>query len=300
MIYDNKSMMHPSPIRGEVTDFSSSSWLAQPKWNGQRVLVKWHSAEPDTLRVTKRSGRTSLIYPGPTTFPVSSVVMDGEKVGYKFVVFDLLEMGGVDVRAMPIEKRLTSLREVVENLNSSHASFSLTPTESPDLILRLVDKYNIEGVVFKRRCSPYIAGRSHHWQKFVRKSEALLVFSLDGFRPHSRKREAESISVATDFYNYQLANAQVADEQWVPVTGRFDEIEQFIAPGRFGVGRFRYSGMSPKGRYRFATLVEIDAELTMHLQAGHNAHFKINTFGLPKEVMEEIDNDKPNQTSLVY
>jgi bifunctional non-homologous end joining protein LigD len=78
--------------------------------------------------------------------------------------FDLLELDGEDLRALPIEKRKARLARLLKN---PHAGIALNQHYDADgaIIFREACKLGCEGIVSKRLGSPYRSGRSDHWLK---------------------------------------------------------------------------------------------------------------------------------------
>jgi bifunctional non-homologous end joining protein LigD len=95
--------------------------------------------------------------------------------------FDLLELGGKDLRRTPLEERKAALAKL---LRKSSWALQLNEhiAESGEVVFRHACKLGFEGIVSKRLGSPYRSGRSPHWVK-VKNPKAPAV-----------KREAEEDS----------------------------------------------------------------------------------------------------------
>ena len=81
-----------------------------------------------------------------------------------FVAFDLLWLDGRDVRAEPIEAR----RELLEKLIEGHGpplSFSRSVVGDLSDILRGAKEAGLEGLMAKKKGSPYVSGRTTQWVK---------------------------------------------------------------------------------------------------------------------------------------
>jgi len=90
------------------------------------------------------------------------ITMDGEAIGDEFFAFDLLREGDKDLRKEPYEKRLERLEAI---LKKKAATFPIrlvptgrTPAEKRALFAKLKAEGR-EGVVFKNKAAPYVAGR---------------------------------------------------------------------------------------------------------------------------------------------
>jgi bifunctional non-homologous end joining protein LigD len=79
--------------------------------------------------------------------------------------FDLLELDGNDLRREPIETRKATLTSLVRGQGKAAIRFNEHLTEDGELVFRHACKLGCEGIVSKRRGSPYQSGRSKHWIK---------------------------------------------------------------------------------------------------------------------------------------
>jgi bifunctional non-homologous end joining protein LigD len=79
--------------------------------------------------------------------------------------FDLLELGGRDLRRDPLEERKRALAKLLKRASWS-LHFNEHIAEPGDIVFRHACKLGFEGIVSKRLGSPYISGRSRAWLKF--------------------------------------------------------------------------------------------------------------------------------------
>jgi bifunctional non-homologous end joining protein LigD len=78
--------------------------------------------------------------------------------------FDLIELDGRDLRREPIESRKTALVKLLRR--SDYGIFSNEHVEDEAaVVFQHACKLGLEGIVSKRRGSPYVSGRSSHWLK---------------------------------------------------------------------------------------------------------------------------------------
>jgi ATP-dependent DNA ligase len=172
---------------------NAGHWVLQPKWDGFRLLVDidgegrvrgWSRHGINlTARLRPLLARFEGVAPG-TTFDgelvavseragqptqdfaaVTRAVFTGDSGGgdgLRFVAFDLLRVGGRDVRARPWRERDAQLRDVlpvserIRLINSQAAT-----SAAHDAIVAL----GFEGTVLKRPSSTYRAGRHAAWVK---------------------------------------------------------------------------------------------------------------------------------------
>ena len=162
-------------------------WAVEPKLDGWRALV---SVESGRLRVRTRRGRdiTDVV---PELAELAScghdVLLDGElcarggrmvdfaglsgrlagrpratSVRVSLVAFDLLWLDGTELMRQPYDARRRALVEL--DLGPATPVPSFPGEDAPD-VLRFCDTAGLEGMVFKRRCSPYRQTRSYDWRK---------------------------------------------------------------------------------------------------------------------------------------
>ena len=148
------------------------NWCAQPKHDGRRLLVRLSVASDGRRSLKKtvtginRLGLTVAI-PKPIEEDllegIDPVLLDGEAVGDKLHVFDLLEWQGRDLRDQPYGSRYDSLLLACPEPSSDTGGIFLTQTASTAkakaALVASLRAANAEGVVFKRLDAPYVAGR---------------------------------------------------------------------------------------------------------------------------------------------
>jgi bifunctional non-homologous end joining protein LigD len=78
--------------------------------------------------------------------------------------FDLLELGGKDLRRRQLEERKGVLAKLVRKASWA-VQLNEYIAERGDIVFRHACKLGYEGIVSKRLGSPYISGRSRHWVK---------------------------------------------------------------------------------------------------------------------------------------
>jgi bifunctional non-homologous end joining protein LigD len=75
--------------------------------------------------------------------------------------FDLLELGGKDLRRMELEERKGVLAKLVRKASWA-VQLNEHIAERGDIVFRHACKLGFEGIVSKRLGSPYVSGRSPH------------------------------------------------------------------------------------------------------------------------------------------
>lgn len=138
-----------------------TTYCAQEKFDGRRVLVK---KEGEAVTGINRKGiviglaenvvNAALVLPG-------DYVLDGECVGEKLFVFDLLEWRSEDLRPHPYNRRLAELLNLTAKVmqrNIVYAVTAFSPAQKA-LLMKGLKRDNKEGIVFKRLDAPYTPGR---------------------------------------------------------------------------------------------------------------------------------------------
>jgi bifunctional non-homologous end joining protein LigD len=228
--------------------FADDRFLFEPKLDGVRALA-WIEEGRVTLRSRRENDMTAQ-YPRVAELlshqPAHTMLLDGEIAAFDesgvpsferlqqrlnltnpveiaqaerdipvvFYVFDLLHVDGVDLTRVPLEERKRLLRRML--LPSGQVQylehFDVDGVTAHEAALQL----GLEGVVAKRRDSPYEAGkRSQRWLKVKPRKTADLV--VGGFTRGEGSRASTFGALALGYYD---------DGQLLPVGGvgsGFDE-----------------------------------------------------------------------------
>jgi bifunctional non-homologous end joining protein LigD len=178
-------------------------WSYELKLDGYRALI---IKDGDSIAIRSRNDKDLMqMYPAAVAaakrLQIEQVVVDGEIVAVDkqgrpsfqalqhrgshpdhtivFYAFDLLHLNGEDTRALPLRQRRAKLSSVVKK---SGLLLSVELPGSVADIVSTVRTMGLEGVVAKRKDSPYEAGeRSRNWQKL--KLESQQEFVIGGYRP---------------------------------------------------------------------------------------------------------------------
>ena len=83
-----------------------------------------------------------------------------------FMVFDILELNGQDLRTLPLSRRKEFLQDVLYNLDEQFVKY----VPHFDYSQKLIDDWRangLEGFIAKLKESPYLNSRSIYWRKFL-------------------------------------------------------------------------------------------------------------------------------------
>ncbi|MFN2319416.1 MAG: non-homologous end-joining DNA ligase [Dermatophilaceae bacterium] len=187
-------------------------WVHEVKWDGMRVLVDIRGGQ---ARLTSRRGNdVTTAYPelAPVAGLYADALLDAEIVAFDegrpsfsalaermhvrsarkaallsttrpvtLMVFDLLRLFGSDLTYQPWRAR----RELLERLDLHGPYWQVPPTyDDGDELLSATLEQGLEGVVSKRRDSPYATGRrSPDWVKIAHRNVVSAV--VGGWRPET-------------------------------------------------------------------------------------------------------------------
>jgi ATP-dependent DNA ligase len=174
------------PMAATLTQerFTGPDWIFERKFDGIRLLAFKQGSK---VRLYSRN-RLSQDIPGVTAavarLPVSSVILDGEVTWDRhsaYHVFDILWLEGRDVTTLPLDER----RAVLARLPMTAPLERVPELDDPRPWERACTE-GWEGVIAKRRDSPYEHRRSKHWLKM--KCELAGDFVVGGFTDPQRAR----------------------------------------------------------------------------------------------------------------
>src|SRR5438445_5617158 len=164
------------PMAATLTQerFTGPQWIFERKLDGIRLLA---FKDGRTVRLLSRNRLPlNASYPAVADaiaeLPMHDVILDGEATGVwgkpgkvAYHVFDILWLDGRDVMPLPLDER----RALLGTLPLRSPVQRVAALEDPKHWKRARDE-GWEGVIAKRRDSPYEHRRSRHWLKM--KNEA--------------------------------------------------------------------------------------------------------------------------------
>jgi ATP-dependent DNA ligase len=157
--------------------FSGPDWWFERKFDGIRLLAYKKGTDVRLYSRNRLPQQMPALARAIANLPANEVILDGEVTwdGRSYHVFDVLWLNGRPVTALTLEDR----RALLQGL----------PFEDPIQLVEVIDddpapwerarREGWEGVIAKRRDSPYEHRRSKHWLKM--KCEAAQEFVVGGF-----------------------------------------------------------------------------------------------------------------------
>ncbi len=165
-------------------------WVHETKYDGYRIqaVVKDSEVKLYTRAGNDWSDKFPSIEKAIREKKLSEVILDGEVVwldakgrsdfqllqnGIKgddqsrlfYYVFDILQLKGRDLRALPLKERKKLLEKVISPKSKGLIRYSQHSTKSGDDLLHAACDMNLEGLVSKKLDSPYPVGRNGDWVK---------------------------------------------------------------------------------------------------------------------------------------
>jgi bifunctional non-homologous end joining protein LigD len=176
--------------------FANPEWLYEIKWDGERALAFIQDGEvefrsrsgrnitpeyPELKSVVKQLNARKAIVDGEIValdvdgrsdftkiqprFGVSNPPVSlQQKNPVTYYLFDLLYCDGFDLRNSPLEKRKELLQKLLRP--SDRIRYSDHVVEKGTELFEIAKERRLEGIIAKRRDSPYIGKRTSSWLKF--------------------------------------------------------------------------------------------------------------------------------------
>ena len=162
---------------------AGDDWQHEVKFDGYRVQL--HKVGSDVVIYSRNGHRFTSRFPTIAyqlrELPAKSAILDGELVASNAAgvpdfrelhsrsaeseamhlwAFDVLVLNGRDLREQPLVKRQVRLQTLLERFYCPAVLQSKTFMDGQAL-LRVAEKHRLEGIVSKRRSSPYRSGKHY-------------------------------------------------------------------------------------------------------------------------------------------
>ena len=193
--------MKPTPVEKLP---GGGEWIYEVKWDGYRAQALKHGNSVRLLSLKNKPLGADFpdVVAAVSALTADTAIIDGEVVAVNaegkpsfqmlqnrgsagrewhivYYAFDLLNLEGKDLRALPLLERKQRLRGVVAG---SDVRYSAELTGAPEAVVASVENAGLEGVMAKRRDSKYLARtRSPDWLK-LRIGHAQ-EFVIGGYNP---------------------------------------------------------------------------------------------------------------------
>jgi bifunctional non-homologous end joining protein LigD len=179
--------IHPAQPRLVDKPPAGPDWTHEVKQDGFRLLARKEGQRVTlwTRHGTKFTDRLPRIAEAVRGLPVENLLIDGEAVALRpdghsnfealrtkagaataaYVAFDLMQIGGKDIRQHRIEDRRAELQRIVKGADA--IVFSESIAGEGGLVFKKACEMGLEGIVSKRVGSIYWSGRARNWTKAI-------------------------------------------------------------------------------------------------------------------------------------
>ena len=166
------------PMAATLTQerFAGPDWLFERKFDGIRLLAYKKGSKVQLYSRNRLPQQLPAIARAIAKLPAKNAILDGEMSwdGRTYHVFDVLWLNGEAVTSRPLEAR----RALLERMPLAPPLYRVALLNDAEPWER-ARRERWEGVIAKRRGSPYEHRRSKHWLKM--KCEASQEFVVGGF-----------------------------------------------------------------------------------------------------------------------
>ncbi len=204
------------------------AFYLQPKHDGKRLLLQKRGGTVTGInRRGIECGIPETIQTAATVLP-GDFLMDGEAVGEILHVFDILEIEGADLRAIPYRDRLVRLLNLLASAQQTGIQWVATMSghKAKSRMFDQLRKELAEGVVFKRIGAPYSPGRpnsggDHLKFKFV-ETASVIVNGINAKR-------SVAIAVWENCRLVSAGNVTIPPDQILPQIGDIADVRYLYA-----------------------------------------------------------------------
>ena len=177
-------------------------WLHEAKWDGYRLIAEirrgrvrlwsrnereWTDKAPEIVAALEALQLDDAVLDGELVagagrqedFGLLQATLSGEKnATLSYVLFDILQVDGVDIAGSPQYQRKALLAEILKS-PPDRLVYSSHIVGRGDEALKMALERGLEGIIAKRADAPYHAGRSDAWRKIKQRDAE--EFAVVGF-----------------------------------------------------------------------------------------------------------------------
>ena len=191
---------------------ADDDWLYEVKFDGYRLLTRvqgtsvhcytrnghdWSAKLPQLVAAIKALKLKSAWLDGEIVVPDGEGRPDFQALqnafdtratqDIRYHLFDLPFHAGRDLRDQPVEMRRAQLRKLLGHANDGPLRFSEAFDQDPKALLESMRRMGLEGLIGKRKGSPYTSSRSADWIKL--KTGQRQEFVIGGFTEPKGSRQ---------------------------------------------------------------------------------------------------------------
>jgi ATP-dependent DNA ligase len=178
-------------------------WIHEIKQDGYRLIVQrdcksvrlftrnghdWTSRYPRIVEAARKNRQNRFVIDGEAVLLGVDGISDfnalhgrrrDEEV--QLYAFDCLALEGEDLRALPLHLRKTNLARLLARRPDGIFAAPFEDGEIDPALFRKACEFGLEGLVSKRRDSPYRAGRSPSWVKVKNRTHPAMTRVKEAF-----------------------------------------------------------------------------------------------------------------------
>ena len=167
---------------------AAADWVHEVKFDGYRMQLRvaggvavlrtrkgldWTDRFPEIARAAARLADCIIdgeivaldAHRVPDFAALQAALSERRTATLTFFVFDLLFLGGEDLRPLPLAQRKQRLRALLSKVRSSAIRYVDHFAAKADAVLASACRMSLEGIVSKRLDAPYVSGRRGAWTK---------------------------------------------------------------------------------------------------------------------------------------
>lgn len=268
--------------------FTGPEWVFERKYDGIRALAFKRGHDVELLSRNRLPQEYPTVAAAVASLDIGDAILDGEltwrgETRVAYYVFDVLWLRGRDVTHLPLDER-RALLDALPFRAPLHRVGALGEERPWDRACA----EGWEGVIAKRRDSPYEHKRSRHWLKM--KCEASQEFVVGGFTdPQGGRKGLGALLVGyyegDDFVFAGKVGTGFDTRLLLELRARLDALEVPKAPFTKAVGlpRVRAHWVRPE------IVVQVSfIEWTVHGKLRHSRLIGLRSDKAPKDVVREI------------
>jgi ATP-dependent DNA ligase len=276
------------PMAATLTQerFTGPEWIFERKYDGIRLLAFRAGNKVQLFSRNQLPQNYPAVAEVIATLPLDQVILDGEVDwggrNVEYHVFDILWLNGRDLTPLPLAERRAMLHDL--GLRAPLYGVAEITGEKP---WEQACREGWEGVIAKRRDSPYEHRRSPSWLKM--KCEASQELVVGGFTdPQGERRGLGALLLGyferTDFVFAGKVGTGFDTKQLIGLRARLDDIEIARSPFTKAVGlpRLRAHWVRPEIVVQVAFI-----EWTVHGKLRHGRFLGIREDKAAQEVVRE-------------
>lgn len=218
---------------------SDDNWIMQEKMDGRRLLTKKVGSEFTAINKKGLSILIPEIIVNKIKEVEHDIVLDGEIIGERYYIFDVLEHKGQDLRKHSVKSRYDILTAINE-INHWVVPAYFQESEKRSAFQELKEKEK-EGAVFKKMDAEYVSGRPASGGNQLKykfwASATVVVNSI-----HKTKRSV-GVSVYKDGEEVKVGNVTIPPNYDMPKIGDIVEVIYLYCHVKGALYQSKYKGL---------------------------------------------------------